>query len=116
MSDTQATNMIADFELTCGPDRSEELVTMISEVIAGVPDTGTFVVSALQPFADKDGSEVITIVCTGPVGGIAELPHVAAAPLEMEPSGAGAGLVGVAALGVLGLGGAVWNWRRQPGS
>ncbi len=116
-SDTQVTNLIADFELTCGPDRSEELVTMIREVIAGVPDTGTFVVdSALQPFVDKDGSEVITIVCTGPVGGVAELPDVAAGPLEIEPSGVGAGFVGVAAViavGVLGLGGAVWytRWR-----
>lgn len=119
-TDTEATNLIAGFELTCGPDRSEELITMIHELLPGVPDSGTIVADgALQPFADKDGSEVITIVCVGPVGGIAELPGVAAALLEEESAGASASvvMVAVAAMGLSGLGvvGAGWYARRRWG-
>ena len=113
-TDAQATNLIADFELTCDAGWSQELVTMIPELLPGVPDTGTFVAdSALQPFSDKDGSEIITIACMGPVGGIAVLPDVAAMPLDAGGSfNLSVVLLVGAAAGALALAGAGWHRRR----
>lgn len=66
---------------------------------------------------DAEGDETLTINCTeAPVGGIAELPGVAGAPLEERAEGAGMALWLVAALAsaaAIAASGATWfAWRR----
>ena len=64
LTDAEATGIRAEFQMNCGPTPSQELITMMDEVLPGSPNTGTFVSTALlEPIVDKDGSEVITIRC-----------------------------------------------------
>lgn len=68
---------------------------------------------------DVDGDEVLTINCTTPsVGGIAEPPGVAAAPLDASTSPDShawliATLAAAASVGVVAFGGAAWYARRR---
>ena len=99
-TDAEATNMIADIELTCGSSPSQEQVTMLVGTGPTISQR-TFVEAIFFnnpiPFADKDGSEVITIECPGiPVGGLAELPLLAEAASEASES-SGTALYGLAA-------------------
>lgn len=58
LADAQATGFIARFQLNCSASQSQQLVTMPT-----VPyGYGTFIVAG-DSFADKDGSEVLTINC-----------------------------------------------------
>ena len=81
-------------------------------------DNGTFY-DLLQPSPQNNaGATGILVQPTPPVGGIAELPDVAGAPLATgEPSGPSAGvLAGIAAgatAGAIALGGAAWYVRRR---
>lgn len=72
---------------------------------------------------DTEGDEVLTINCvaapTGSVGGIAELPNAAGAPLDANGGGSGAGawliavLAAAASAGAVALASAGWYARRR---
>jgi hypothetical protein len=69
--------------------------------------------------SDKEGDEVLTIICTAAsVGGIAGLPEVAGMPLAArDPSGTNVGLLAgvaaAAAAGVVMASGAAWYARKR---
>jgi hypothetical protein len=69
--------------------------------------------------SDKEGDEVLTIICTAAsVGGIAEAPEVASMPLaEPDPSGTNTGLLAgvaaAAAASVVMVSGAAWYARKR---
>ena len=116
-TDIEATDMIADFELTCGAS-SQEQVTMIVELLTGDAQSGTALFTAAPGVAtDKDGSETITVLCGGPlpVGGIAELPDVAGTPVQRETGGGGplGGALAALAAGAVTLAVAGWYARRR---
>ena len=117
LTNAQATAVIGRFEFNCGPDPNQEQVAMV--VVPALPQEATHITNASNaPFADKDGTEIITIICNGPVGGIAELPEVADTPLGTdEPSGFSAallaGLIAGASAGAIAVAGTAWYSRRR---
>ena len=91
-----------------------EQICHASQPSAGATGTGVF------PLPESVGWRTVTIALrpVNTVGGIAELPEVAGAPLEApDSSGSNTGLIaGIAATiaaGTLGLSGAAWYTRRR---
>ena len=123
----------ATAKLTCGPCRDNDADTLCDATDDpdddndGLPDTFENRFLCLDPLvddaaADPDGDgrtnleefQLGSKPCVATVGGIAELPEVAGAPLETGGSSRGnAGvLAAIAALAVT-LGGAAWYTRRR---
>ena len=106
--------MEVDFTCTEFPG-SQESVTLVHGVPTGDNPVGdTYLVDDALGELAEDDSESLTINCIPPVGGIAELPDVAAAPVEAGgSSGPGVALVAaIAGAVVIALSGAAWYARR----
>ena len=111
------TGQVVAVDFTCSTPGSENV-----SMVHGVPDAGdpvgdTHIIDELNGELAEAGSESLTIHCVS-VGGIAELPEVAGAPLETDGSSGGnagmlAGVIAAVAGGTLALSGAAWYTRRR---